>query len=157
MIELLSGLPDWLKVFVSAMVPVFELRFSIPFGILALNLSYPFTYAVSVLGSAVPAPFIMWFIPSILIWMRKTKPFQGLGNWIYNKGIKKQDTIQKYGYLGLIFFIAVPLPGTGVWTGCLVASLLGLHWGKSVLSAFLGTAIAGVLVSILTSIGALAL
>ncbi|QSX07798.1 small multi-drug export protein [Alkalibacter rhizosphaerae] len=157
MIELLSGLPDWMKVFVSAMVPVFELRFSIPFGVLGLKMSYGITYVISVLGSVVPAPFIMAFIPAILVWMRKTAPFKGLGNWVYNKGMSKRESIQKYGYIGLMFFVAIPLPGTGVWTGCLVASLLNMKWGKSVLAAIAGSSIAGIAVSILTSIGALAL
>jgi uncharacterized membrane protein len=156
MIELLSGLPDGLKVFVSAMVPVFELRFSIPFGVLWLKMPYLTTYLISVLGSVVPAPFIMAFIPAILVWMRKTAPFIKLGNWVYNKGMNKRESIQKYGYIGLMLFIAVPLPGTGVWTGCLVASLLNMKWGKSVLAAIAGSAIAGIAVSLLTSIGALA-
>lgn len=157
MIELLSNFPDWMKVFISAMVPVFELRFSIPFGVLALDMSYFPTYVISVLGSIIPAPFIMIFIPSILSWMRRTGPFKGLGDWIYNKGMKKKDSIQKYGYIGLVFFVSIPLPGTGVWTGCLAASLLNMKWGKSVLAAIAGSSLAGIVVSILTSIGALAL
>src|SRR5690554_6465606 len=107
MIELLSGLPDWMKVFVSAMVPVFELRFSMPFGVLGLKMSYGITYVISVLGSVVPAPFIMAFIPAILVWMRKTAPFKGLGNWVYNKSMSKRESIQKYGYIGLMFFVAI--------------------------------------------------
>ncbi|MBF7095942.1 COG2426 family protein [Alkalibacter mobilis] len=157
MIEFLSGFPDLIKVFISAMVPVFELRFSIPFGILGLNLNYYETYMISVLGSVVPAPFILWLIPSILDWMRETKTFKPLGDWIYNKGMKKKDVIEKYGYLGLAFFISIPLPGTGVWTGCLIASLLNMKFKKSVLAAVAGSSVAGILVSILTSIGALAL
>jgi uncharacterized membrane protein len=157
MIELLSGLPDWMKVFVSAMVPVFELRFSIPFGILLLKMSYMETYIISVLGSLIPAPFILWMIPSILEWMRGTRIFKKLGDWIYNRGINKSSTIEKYGYLGLAFFISVPLPGTGVWTGCLAASLLGLKFRKSVLAAIAGSSMAGIAVAILTSLGAMAL
>ncbi|SHE73835.1 COG2426 family protein [Alkalibacter saccharofermentans] len=157
MIELLSGLPDWMKVFVSAMVPVFELRFSIPFGILLLRMPYLETYIISVIGSLIPAPFILWLIPSILEWMRGTKIFKRLGDWIYNRGMNKSVTIEKYGYLGLALFVSVPLPGTGVWTGCLAASLLGLKFKKSMLAAIAGSSLAGIAVAVLTSIGAMAL
>jgi uncharacterized membrane protein len=115
------------------------------------------TYIISVLGSLIPAPFILWMIPSILEWMRGTRIFKKLGDWIYNRGINKSSTIEKYGYLGLAFFISVPLPGTGVWTGCLAASLLGLKFRKSVLAAIAGSSMAGIAVAILTSLGAMAL
>lgn len=157
MIELLSGLPDGLKVLISAMVPVFELRFSIPFGILYLKMPYLQTFIYSMIGTLIPAPFILWLIPSILEWMRGTKTFKGLGDWIYNRGMKKSESIEKYGYLGIALFIGVPLPGTGVWTGCLIAALLGMRFRKSLLAAVAGAFIAGVAVMILTSIGALAI
>ena len=157
MTELFLLLPDKLTVFVSSMVPIFELRFSIPFGVLALKMSYPETYLLGVIGSIVPAPFILALIPAIIQWMRNTSFFKPLGDWVYNKGMKKTHKLEKYGYIGLAFFVSVPLPGTGVWTGCLAASLLGMEFKKSLLAALTGSAMAGVAVSILTSIGALAL
>lgn len=150
MIEFLSIFPDWLKVIVSAMVPVFELRWSIPFGILILKMPYVSTYLLSVIGSIIPAPFILWFIPSILEWMRGTKIFGGIGNWIYNRGIQKSKSIEKYSFWGLVIFISIPLPGTGVWTGCLAASLIGIQFKKGFLAAIIGASIAGIAMIILT-------
>ncbi|MFZ7134566.1 MAG: COG2426 family protein [Eubacteriales bacterium] len=150
MIDFLSIFPDWLKIVVSAMIPVFELRWSIPFGILILKMSYLYTYIFSIIGTIIPAPFILWFIPSILKWMRSTKLLGGLGNWIYNKGIKNTVKVNKYGFWGLVIFIGIPLPGTGVWTGCLAASLLQLDFKKSFLASIVGAAVAGIAMMILT-------
>lgn len=153
MVEFLSVFPDWLKIIIAATVPVFELRWSIPFGIAFLKLPYLYTYIFSIIGSIIPAPFILWFIPSILKWMRSTKVFATLGNWIYNKGLKNMDKVNRYGFWGLALFIAIPLPGTGVWTGCLAASLLQLDFKRSLLAALIGASIAGIAMMILTFLG----
>ncbi|MFZ7121721.1 MAG: COG2426 family protein [Eubacteriaceae bacterium] len=152
MIEFLSIFPDWLKVLISAMVPVFELRFSIPYGILLLKMPYLITYIISIIGSIIPAPFILWLIPSLLEWMRGTKYLSGIGNWIYNRGIKKSKSIDRYSFWGLVLFIAIPLPGTGVWTGCLAASLIGIKLKRGITASVIGASIAGVAMMVLTFI-----
>ncbi len=152
MIEFLSNFPDWLKIVISAAVPVFELRFSIPYGILLLEMPYLNTYVLSVIGSLIPAPFILWLIPSILEWMKSTKTFGRLGTWIYNRGMKKSKSLEKYSFWGLVIFIGIPLPGTGVWTGCLAAALIGMDLKKGILAAILGTMIAGVAMVSLSAI-----
>ena len=157
MIEFLSNFPDWLKIVISAGVPVFELRFSIPYGILILDMPYLNTYVLSVIGSTIPAPFILWLIPSILEWMKSTKTFGKLGTWIYDRGINKSKSLDKYSFWGLVIFIAIPLPGTGVWTGCLAASLIGVELKKGIAAAIVGTMIAGVAMVLLSSIFGLAI
>lgn len=157
MIEFLSNFPDWLKIIISAAVPVFELRFSIPYGILLLEMPYLHTYFLSVIGSIIPAPFILWLIPSILEWMKGTKTFGKLGTWIYNRGIKKSKSLDKYSFWGLVIFIAIPLPGTGVWTGCLAASLIGVELKRGIVAAIMGTMIAGIAMVLLSSIFGLAI
>ncbi|MPW25425.1 ligand-binding protein SH3 [Alkalibaculum sp. M08DMB] len=157
MIEFLSNFPDWLKILISSAVPIFELRFSIPFGILLLEMPYINTYVLAVIGSIIPAPFILWLIPSILEWMKGTKIFGKLGNWIYDLGMKKSEVIDKYSFWSLVMFIAIPLPGTGVWTGCLAASLMRVKFKKGLLAAFIGSSIAGIAMIILSSVFGMAI
>lgn len=157
MIEFLSNFPDWLKIVISAAVPIFELRFSIPYGILLLEMPYLNTYILAVIGSMIPTPFILKLIPSILEWMKGTKTFGKLGTWIYNHGIKKSKSLEKYTFWGLVIFIGIPLPGTGVWTGCLAAALIGMDFKKGVIAALLGTMIAGLAMVLLSAIFGVAL
>ena len=154
-INLLNFLPDWFEIIVISAIPVIELRGSIPLGILAYQLPYLQTYFLGVVGSLIPAPFILLFIPAILQWMAGTKIFGSLAEWAIHKGIKKSDHIARYEFWGLFLFVAIPLPGTGVWTGCLVASLLGLDFKRSMLAVTLGTMTAGIIVTFLVAGGLL--
>jgi uncharacterized membrane protein len=151
--EFFAFLPDWLEIFIISAVPVIELRGSIPWGILALNMPYFETYILAVLGSMIPSAFILWLIPALLDWMKGTKYLAGIANWIYDRGIRKSESIQKYSFWGMFILVAIPLPGTGVWTGCLAASLIGMDFKKAILAAFLGTATAGIIVSMLVYLG----
>lgn len=154
-INLLDFLPDWLEILIISAIPVVELRGAIPLGILAYEMPYLQTYLLGVLGSIIPAPFILLFIPAILKWMAKTKVFGKLANWVINKGMKKSEKLTKYEFWGLFIFVAIPLPGTGVWTGCLAASLIGLDFKRSMLSVTLGSMGAGAIVTALVAGGML--
>ncbi|WKY48503.1 small multi-drug export protein [Eubacteriaceae bacterium ES3] len=154
-ISLLAFLPDWFEILLVSAIPVVELRGSIPLGILVYGMPYIQTYLLGVLGSLIPAPFILAFIPAILNWMAKTKVFGSLAQWIIRKGMKKSDKIARTKFFGLFFFVAIPLPGTGVWTGCLAASLMGMEFRQSMISVILGTMTAGLIVTMLVAGGLL--
>lgn len=138
-------------VFGISMVPVAELRAAIPFGI-ASDLPPWLVWAVSVVGNMVPVPFIILFIRRIFAWM-KTK--EGILSRIVNvmeeKAAKGARTFYKYEVFGLFLLVAVPLPGTGAWTGALVAAMLNLRLKNSVPTIFLGVAAAGLIVVALTT------
>ena len=129
-----------------AMTPVLELRGAIPFG-LALGLPVELTYLVSVLGNMIPVPAIILFIRHIFRWLRKYRWWDDKITKIVTKAHLKGRTVRKYRIPGLIFLVAVPLPGTGAWTGALVASLLRIRMQHALPAIFLGGLIAGVLVS----------
>lgn len=152
-INFLAFLPDWLEIIVISAIPIVELRGAIPLAILAYDMPYLQAYLLGVLGSIIPAPFILLFIPAILKWMSGTKVFGKMANWIIAKGMKKSDKLTQYEFWGLFVFVAIPLPGTGVWTGCLAASLIGLGFKHSMISVALGSATAGIIVTALVAGG----
>ena len=129
-----------------AMTPVLELRGAIPFG-LALGLSVELTFLVSVIGNMIPVPAIILFIRQIFRWLRKHPWWDKRITTIETKAHLKGRTVQKYRIPGLILLVAVPLPGTGAWTGALVASLLRIRMQHALPAIFLGVLIAGCLVT----------
>ncbi len=152
-ISFFSFLTPDLQVFVISAIPIVELRGAIPWGIFAHHMPYIKTYFLAWLGSVLPAPFILLLMPTILNWMRGTKLFGPLANWIHDRGMRKSEEIAKYEFWGLTIFIAVPLPGTGVWTGCLAASLMDMDFKHGLISSMIGAAVAGVVVSLLCYFG----
>ena len=139
---------DILLTFLVAMVPVVELRGAIPFGVVrGLNLWT--AIIASVLGNLVPVPFIILFIRRIFAWMRAHMPkLDGLVTRMEKKAEKNRAAVEKYAFWGLAILVAIPLPGTGAWTGALVAALLGRRLSHAMLS--IGVVIAGVIVSVVT-------
>ena len=155
-IRFFAFFPNWLEVLVVSLIPVVELRGAIPLGILAFHMPWWQVFLLAWVGNMIPAPFILKFIPAILEWMRGTKLFGGFANWLHKKGMKKSQKITQFKFWGLTVFIAIPLPGTGVWTGCLAASLIEMDFKPGMISAALGSAIAGVVVTALCELGYLA-
>ena len=129
-----------------SMTPVLELRGAIPFG-LALGLPVGLTYLVSVIGNMIPVPAIILFIRHIFRWLRKHPWWDHVITNIETKAHLKGRTVRTYRIPGLILLVAVPLPGTGAWTGALVASLLRIRMQHALPAIFLGVLIAGVLVT----------
>lgn len=133
-----------------SMVPVVELRGGIPFGV-ALGLDIWEAYIAAVIGNLIPVPFIIVFIRRIFAWMRVHLPKLGnLVDKLERKAHLKGKTVTKYKYLGLFIFVAIPLPGTGAWTGALVAAFLDMRLRNALPAIFLGVLTAGVLISALT-------
>ena len=152
-----SALPNWLHIIFISMIPAIELRVSIPYGILLLQMPFIPVLIYSIIGSIIPAPFIMYFGEKVLAKLESSENtfLSKLGQKIYGNSMRKRERIEKYSYLGLMFFVSIPLPGTGVWTGCMIAALLKLDPVKSVLFALAGTTIAGIVVSLLVKGGIL--
>lgn len=140
----------YLMTFLISMVPVVELRGAIPVGI-GLGIE-PLTAAIlSVIGNMIPVPFIILFIRSILSWLRKKSP--RLNAWVTRLEEKTQikaEKVQRYEKIGLLLFVAIPLPGTGAWTGALIAAMLDMRLKSAVPMIFLGILIAATIVTMLT-------
>lgn len=141
---------DILLTFLVAMVPVVELRGAIPFGVVrGLNLWT--AIIASVLGNLVPVPFIILFIRRIFAWMRAHMPkLDGLVTRMEKKAEKNRAAVEKYAFWGLAVLVAIPLPGTGAWTGALVAAMMEMRLKRAFPAIVIGVVIAGVIVSIVT-------
>ena len=136
-------------VFCISLMPILELRGGLIAAAL-LDLNPVTSYLVSMVGNLLPVPFILWFINSILRWMRKSKYFFKIANWLDQKVEKHKSQIEKYGFWGLVFFVGIPLPGTGAWTGCLIASVLNMNRRKAFVATLLGVLMASVIMMLLT-------
>lgn len=138
-----------LVVFIISLMPILELRGGLIAAAL-LNLGMVPSYIISIIGNIIPVPFILWFMGSILEWMRGSKRFKRIAKWLDKKVKKHKGQIEKYGFLGLILFVGIPLPGTGAWTGCLIASVLEMDRKKSFVAAALGIFIASIIMMVLS-------
>ena len=141
---------DILLTFLVAMVPVVELRGAIPFGVVrGLNLWT--AIIASVLGNLVPVPFIILFVRRIFAWMRAHMPkLDGLVTRMEQKAEKNRAAVEKYAFWGLAILVAIPLPGTGAWTGALVAAMMEMRLKRAFPAIVIGVVIAGVIVSVVT-------
>ena len=141
---------DVLLTFLVAMVPVVELRGAIPFGVVR-GLNIWTAIIASVLGNLVPVPFIILFIRRIFAWMRAHMPkLDGLVTRMEKKAEKNRAAVEKYAFWGLAILVAIPLPGTGAWTGALVAAMMEMRLKRAFPAIVIGVVIAGVIVSIVT-------
>lgn len=136
--------------FLISMVPVIELRGAIPIGV-AHGLNFWVAIAVSIVGNLVPVPFIIIFIRKIFAWLRtKSAWLNNLVTRLENRALKKSDTVRRYTFWGLFLFVAIPLPGTGAWTGALIAAMLDMRVKNAFPAIALGVFTAGVIVAFVT-------
>lgn len=147
--ELLKGLSgEWVAMIIS-MVPLIELRG----GLLAaslLNVDILRAVPLCILGNIIPVPFILWFITPIFTWMKGTRLFRPLVEKIEKRAMGKSAKIEKGYFWGLALFVGIPLPGTGAWTGALIASLLNIPFKKAFPAILLGIFIATVIMSLIS-------
>lgn len=133
-----------------SMIPVVELRGGIPFGV-SLGLSVPAAYLAAVIGNLLPIPFIIVYIRRVFRWLRKSLPrLDRMVDALERKAHLKGRIITRYKYLGLTLFVAIPLPGTGAWTGALAAAFLDMPLRRAMPAVILGVLTAGVVISVLT-------
>jgi len=144
--------PDEIKVFLISMIPIFELRGSIPIGVHRYKLPYWKVIPISIVGNMFPIFFILLFFDFVTKIFFKVPFLKKILEAIFARTRRKTAVIQKYEEIGLMFFVAIPLPITGAWTGSLAAYLFGLKFWKSILFIFLGVCIAAVVVTLLSSL-----
>lgn len=136
-----------------SMIPIIELRGGIPFGV-ALGLPYWLAFPFAVVGNIIPAPLIIIFIRRIFDWMRRYLPrLNKMVDKLEHKAHLKGQKVSKYKYLGLWLFVALPLPGTGAWTGSLAAAFLNMRLNKALPAVILGVLTAGLIMTGLTHVG----
>lgn len=136
-----------LIVFIISLMPILELRGGLIASAL-LHLNIVRAFIICFIGNIIPIPFILWLITPIFDWLKRTKLFRGIVLKLENKAMSKKDKIEKLQYIGLMLFVGIPLPGTGAWTGCLIAALLDMDKKKSMLYAILGVIMAGIIMLI---------
>lgn len=143
--ELLNFLSIEFTVMLTAALPIIELRGAIPVGI-SLGLSPIHATLISLVGSIIPVPFILFSIRPIFNYLKTTKMFKKLIHKLTNKSMSKSGKIQKYGAWGLLVFVAIPLPGTGVWSGSLAAALLDMRFKWAFPAILVGNVIAAAII-----------
>ena len=134
-------------VFVISLLPILELRGGLIAAAL-LGLKPLQSYIICIIGNLLPIPFILLLINKILNWMRNSKHFNKIANWLDKKVEKHKGQIEKFGYLGIVLFVGIPLPGTGAWTGSLIASVLEMDKKKTFISVLIGVFMASVIMMI---------
>ena len=141
-------IPLWFKVFIISMLPISELRGSIPFGI-ANSMPLWHVWIISIIGNMIPVPFILLFLQPIEKFFRRWKIFDYVIDKIFDYTRRKtRKSIERWETLSLILFVAIPLPVTGAWTGSLAASLFGLDFKQSLICIFFGIILASFIVTI---------
>ncbi len=148
--ELLEGkVSKEIIVFIISMVPILELRGGL---IVASLLDIPIVRAIwfCIIGNIIPVPFILLLITPIFNWMKGMKMFRPMVEKLESKAMGKSEKIEKYQFWGLVLFVGIPLPGTGAWTGSLIASLLGVRFRKAFPAVLLGIVMATVIMSVMS-------
>lgn len=152
---------NWLKdlspeatVTIVAMLPISELRGAIPLG-LFLGLSLPKAFFFAVLGNCLMVAPVLFLLEPVSSYLRRFKLFAKFFNWFFERTKKNAETVQKYEALGLLFFVGIPLPITGAWTGAVAATLFKIRFRYAFLAIILGIFMAGLIVSLLCTLGML--
>jgi len=148
-VGMLGGIPSELIVFIISLFPILECRGGMIAASL-LGVDYWLAAIISVVGNLLPIPFIFLFIEKIFNLLKKTKRLGKLVTKIENKAMSKSEKVTKYKRWGLLLFVGIPLPGTGAWTGALIAVLLKLNLKDSVISILLGVVLALAIMSFIT-------
>lgn len=136
-------------IFIISLLPILELRGGL---IAAALLDVPYVRAliICIIGNIIPIPFLLLFMRQLLTWMKKFRYIGKIAIWLENKTLKRRKQLDKYGFWGLILFVGIPLPGTGAWTGSILASLLYLPVKKCTVAAIIGVFLAASIMSIIT-------
>ncbi len=149
--SLIASLPAEIHVLVVAALPLIELRGAIPIG-MALGMTAGKALLLSMIGSSLPAPFILLLIQPLMDRMKRSRWLSPLENRLRSRytSPEKTEKLQRYGALGLALFVGVPLPGTGVWSGCLVAALFGMPFRLALPAVIIGNLLAGLIVTVIS-------
>lgn len=142
-------LNDILKTLVTGMLPILEIRGAIPVGV-AAGMDPWAAFAVGLIGNMIPVPFLILLTRKVLNWMKKHHLLDKFTAFLERKGSEKAEQVQRYSFWGLFILVAIPLPGTGAWTGALVASLLDMRLKRALPAIGMGVAVAGLIILVFT-------
>ena len=146
-IDMFGGLNKNLVIFIISLMPILELRGGLIAASL-LKLNFFSSFIICFIGNLLPIPFILWFITPLFDKLKKTKLLSKLVTKLENKANKKKESIEKKEFIGLLLFVGIPLPGTGAWTGSLIAAMINMDKKKALKATFLGVIMAGIIMSI---------
>lgn len=149
MFTLLQHVSKELTVFLLSMVPVVELRGAIPVGV-SLGMTPTMALVIGLLGSLVPIIPVILLIRPLITFTARTRHFARFGRWLERRSLKHSRQIEQYQALGLFLFVAVPLPGTGVWSGAMIAGVLGMRLSTAFWATALGNVVAGLIITFVT-------
>ncbi len=147
------GISPTLIVLIISMLPLIELRGSIPIAILLFKMSWQEAVILSLIGNMLPIPIILLFMEWFFNFISKIPIGAKFTNWLFKRTRRKGKVIEKYEALGLTIFVGIPLPGTGAWTGAFAAKIFGISFWKSILYITIGVIIAAVAVTLLSVMG----
>ncbi|MCJ7768946.1 MAG: small multi-drug export protein [Dehalococcoidales bacterium] len=142
-----------LKVILIAASPIAELRAAIPLAILTFDFPWYHALLLAIIGNLLPVPFILLFMDTATRLLGKIAFFRHILDWLFERTRRRGKIIQKYKRIGLVLFVAIPLPVTGAWTGSLAAVLFGMSFKHAFLSILAGVITAGIIVTCLTLLG----
>ena len=140
---------NYVYVVIISMLPIIELRGAIPVAF-ALGMPPIPSFIISVIGNLLPVPFILWLITPFCNWLKRTKMLAWFPEFLERKVEKNKEKVTKYANLGLFLFVAIPLPGTGAWTGALIASFLNFRFRDAFIAIIGGVLTAGIIMSIVS-------
>jgi uncharacterized membrane protein len=150
LVDFLSWLPPWFVIIFISMIPFVELRGSIPVGIFIYDLDWWYIFPLAVIGNIIPVPIILKHLGKVERRLRKYGLWDRFFTWLYTRTRKRADEkIKKYEAIGIMFFVAIPLPFTGAWTGSLIAYLFDIKFKRAFLVVTLGVIIAGIIVTLI--------
>ena len=151
---MLDVFPDWLQIFIQSMIPWWEGRYAVAYAIINFGWSWWQALPIAIVGNMIPIPFILLFFKYVEKFLRNYDSWSRLMDWLFERTRKRADAkIKRYEHLGLLVFVAIPLPFTGAWTGALIAYLFDLRFGRSIITIFIGVVIAALIITILTLSG----
>lgn len=148
-INLFNGLDKNLIIFLISCMPILELRGGLIAATL-LGLNPVTSFIICFIGNILPIPFILYFITPLFDRLKQTKHLSKLVNKLEQKANNKKESIEKSEFIGLLLFVGIPLPGTGAWTGTLIASMINMNKKKAFIAATLGVILAGIIMMIVS-------
>ena len=149
LVEFFRGIPDWISLIAISVLPIIELRG----GIIAAKLmgvAFLRAFPICIIGNILPIPFVLLLLDKIFAFLRKFKFTSKFMAFLDRKIEKNRDKVERYGWIGLVLYVGIPLPGTGAWTGALIANALKMPIKKSLPSIFLGVICAAVIMSVVS-------
>lgn len=147
------GISKTLIVFIVSMLPIVELRGALPVAINVFHIPWYFAFPIAVVGNILPVPFLLLFLGFVRRVAAKIGIVGTALEWVLGMAQRRGRLVERYGRIGLMLFVSIPLPVTGAWTGSMVAFLLGLRFRDALLSISLGVLLSGVIVTVLCLLG----